>query len=174
MKDYSIAYAEVYSILETLGDKYKEKLPKKFIEYIKENRNKEYVVENITEDNISELTISRDALVILSLLNLNYWEEDDKEKARLLEIYKQNDEKKFGNYNSQDWLRDSTKKENNVVESNKPNIENEEVKQEVKEESEYSSKTKDDEFMIVVNENSIIYKVKKFIRKIINKWKKEK
>lgn len=174
MKDYSIAYAEVYSIIETLGDKYKEKIPKKFIEYIEENRNKEYVVDNITEDNISELTISRDALVILSLLNLNYWEEDDKEKARLLEIYKQNDEKKFGNYNSQDWLRDSTKKENNVVESNKTNIENEEVKQEVKEESEYSSKTKDDEFMIVVNENSIIYKVNKFIRKIINKWKKEK
>lgn len=165
MKDYSIAYAEVYSIIEKLGDRYKEKIPKKFIEYIDENRNKDYILENITEENISELIISRDALVILSLLNLNYWEEDDKEKARLLEIYKQNDEKKFGNYNNQDWLKNTSKIENNIEES--------ELKLE-QEEAKDSSKTKDDEFLIVVNENSIIYKVKKFIKKIINKWKKEK
>ena len=95
MKDYSIAYSEVYFVLEALGDTYKNKIPKRFVEFINENRKKDYIMEDITEENISDLSVSRDALVILSLLNLNYWEEDENEKARLLEIYKQNDEKKL-------------------------------------------------------------------------------
>lgn len=168
MKDYSIAYSEVYFVLEALGDTYKNKIPKRFVEFINENRKKDYIMEDITEENISDLSVSRDALVILSLLNLNYWEEDENEKARLLEIYKQNDEKKFGNYKEDDWLANSNKK-NDVEE---PKTEVIEEKEEVQ--STVTSKSKDDEFLIVVNENSIIYKVKKFIKKIINKWKKEK
>ncbi len=168
MKDYSIAYSEVYFVLEALGDTYKNKIPKRFVEFINENRKKDYIMEDITEENISDLSVSRDALVILSLLNLNYWEEDENEKARLLEIYKQNDEKKFGNYKEDDWLANSNKK-NDVEE---PKTEVIEEKEEVQ--STVTRKSKDDEFLIVVNENSIIYKVKKFIKKIINKWKKEK
>ena len=168
MKDYSIAYSEVYFVLEALGDTYKNKIPKRFVEFINENRKKDYIMEDITEENISDLSVSRDALVILSLLNLNYWEEDENEKARLLEIYKQNDEKKFGNYKENDWLANSNKK-NDVEE---PKTEVIEEKEEVQ--STVTSKSKNDEFLIVVNENSIIYKVKKFIKKIINKWKKEK
>ncbi len=167
MKDYSIAYSEVYFVLEALGDTYKNKIPKRFVEFINENRKKDYIMEDITEENISDLSVSRDALVILSLLNLNYWEEDENEKARLLEIYKQNDEKKFGNYKEDDWLANSNKK-NDVEE---PKTEVIEEKEEVQ--STVTRKNKDDEFLIVVNENSIIYKVKKFIKKIINKWKKE-
>lgn len=168
MKDYSIAYSEVYFVLEALGDTYKNKIPKRFVEFINENRKKDYIMEDITEENISDLSVSRDALVILSLLNLNYWEEDENEKARLLEIYKQNDEKKFGNYKEDDWLANSNKK-NDVEE---PKTEVIEEKEEVQ--STVTKKSKDDEYLIVVNENSIIYKVKKFIKKIINKWKKEK
>lgn len=168
MKDYSIAYSEVYFVLEALGDTYKNKIPKRFVEFINENRKKDYIMEDITEENISDLSVSRDALVILSLLNLNYWEEDENEKARLLEIYKQNDEKKFGNYKENDWLANSNKK-NDVEE---PKTEVIEEKEEIQ--STVTRKSKDDEFLIVVNENSIIYKVKKFIKNIINKWKKEK
>lgn len=168
MKDYSIAYSEVYFVLEALGDTYKNKIPKRFVEFINENRKKDYIMEDITEENISDLSVSRDALVILSLLNLNYWEEDENEKARLLEIYKQNDEKKFGNYKENDWLANSNKK----TDVEEPKTEVIEEKEEVQ--STVTRKSKDDEFLIVVNENSIIYKVKKFIKKIINKWKKEK
>ena len=168
MKDYSIAYSEVYFVLEALGDTYKNKIPKRFVEFINENRKKDYIMEDITEENISDLSVSRDALVILSLLNLNYWEEDENEKARLLEIYKQNDEKKFGNYKEDDWLANSNKK----IDVEEPKTEVIEEKAEVQ--STVTRKSKNDEFLIVVNENSIIYKVKKFIKKIINKWKKEK
>lgn len=162
MKDYGIAYSEVYFVLEALGDTYKNKIPKRFVEFINENRKKDYIMEEITEENISELSVSRDALVILSLLNLNYWEEDENEKARLLEIYKLNDEKKFGNYKDDDWL---SNKKNDI--EKQPVIEKEEITSNVE------SKRKEDEFLIVVNENSIMYKLKKFIKKIINKWKKE-
>ena len=71
MKDYSIAYSEVYFVLEALGDAYKNKIPKRFVEFINENRKKDYIMEDITEENISDLSVSRDALVILSLLNIN-------------------------------------------------------------------------------------------------------
>lgn len=168
MKDYSIAYSEVYFVLEALGDTYKNKIPKRFVEFINENRKKDYIMEDITEENISDLSVSRDALVILSLLNLNYWEEDENEKARLLEIYKQNDEKKFGNYKEDDWLANSSKK--NDVEEPKTEV----IEEKAEVQSTVTRKSKNDEFLIVVNENSIIYKVKKFIKKIINKWKKEK
>ena len=57
MKDYSIAYSEVYFVLEALGDTYKNKIPKRFVEFINENRKKDYIMEDITEENISDLSV---------------------------------------------------------------------------------------------------------------------
>ena len=61
---------------------------------------------------------------------------------------------------------------NKKIDVEEPKTEVIEEKEEVQ--STVTRKSKNDEFLIVVNENSIIYKVKKFIKKIINKWKKEK
>ena len=89
------------------------------------------------------LSISRDALIMLSFFNLKYWEEDESEKEKLSKIYEENNTSK-------------------VISEQPKKIEIEPEKYEEK---------KENKFMVVVDENSITYKIKKFIRKIIGKWR---
>lgn len=125
MNNLELACSEVYCILEILGDSYKKKLPKKLLEIINQNRKEDFSLE-ITEYNYENLNLSKDAIVFISLLNLKYWEEDEKEKLKLLEIYKRNEEKnqeKLNSYKNSDWLKNSNKNEeinyNQVAEDKK-------------------------------------------------------
>jgi len=93
MENMKLACSEVYCILEILGDSYKNKLPTKFLEFINQNRSLDYSL-NIDGEDYDNLNISKDALVLVSFLNLKYWVEDEEEKQRLIEIYKKNDEKR--------------------------------------------------------------------------------
>lgn len=89
------AYKEVSIILDLLGEEYKLKIPKPLLKLFNENQNINYCP-NINID------ISREALTIISILNLKYWETNDKEIKRLKEIYSQNQidyQKKMGLYN---------------------------------------------------------------------------
>lgn len=161
MESIETTYAEVYNILNVLGDKYKNKVPKKFIEFLDDNRNKDYSLK-IDEKNYESINISRDALTIISILNLNYWVESEDEKQALIEKYKKNDEEfqeKINRYKDIDWLK-SSHKENTETESNR--IENEKINQSVEVESSLQ----------VINENSIFYKIKCFIKNILSKWRK--
>ena len=144
MKDYSKAYSEVYYILETLGDAFKTKLPVKLLKLIEYNKKKDFAFEEMIDEETGLLSVSRDALIMLSVFNMNYWEEDETEKEKLTEIY-----------------------EENTVSSR---VINEQPKKIEIEPDKYEDK-KENKFMVVVDENSIMYKIKKFIRKIIGKWR---
>ena len=144
MKDYSKAYSEVYYILETLGDAFKTKLPVKLLKLIEYNKKKDFAFEEMIDEETGLLSVSRDALIMLSVFNMKYWEEDETEKEKLTEIY-----------------------EENTVSSR---VINEQPKKIEIEPDKYQDK-KENKFMVVVDENSIMYKIKKFIRKIIGKWR---
>ncbi len=144
MKDYSKAYSEVYYILETLGDAFKTKLPVKLLKLIEYNKKKDFAFEEMIDEETGLLSVSRDALIMLSVFNMKYWEEDETEKEKLTEIY-----------------------EENTVSSR---VINEQPKKIEIEPDKYEDK-KENKFMVVVDENSIMYKIKKFIRKIIGKWR---
>lgn len=144
MKDYSKAYSEVYYILETLGDAFKTKLPIKLLKLIEYNKKKDFAFEEMIDEETGLLSVSRDALIMLSVFNMKYWEEDETEKEKLTEIY-----------------------EENTVSSR---VINEQPKKIEIEPDKYEDK-KENKFMVVVDENSIMYKIKKFIRKIIGKWR---
>ena len=144
MKDYSKAYSEVYYILETLGDAFKTKLPVKLLKLIEYNKKKDFAFEEMIDEETGLLSVSRDALIMLSVFNIKYWEEDETEKEKLTEIY-----------------------EENTVSSR---VINEQPKKIEIEPDKYEDK-KENKFMVVVDENSIMYKIKKFIRKIIGKWR---
>lgn len=144
MKDYSKAYSEVYYILETLGDAFKTKLPVKLLKLIEYNKKKDFAFEEMIDEETGLLLVSRDALIMLSVFNMKYWEEDETEKEKLTEIY-----------------------EENTVSSR---VINEQPKKIEIEPDKYEDK-KENKFMVVVDENSIMYKIKKFIRKIIGKWR---
>ena len=85
------AYSEVYEILNLIDEAQRNKVPKELQEIFKtekDNNYKKYIDFNIPLENQN---LKRETLVIIALLNLEYWCEDENEKQRLLKIYKENE-----------------------------------------------------------------------------------
>lgn len=101
------AYAEVNQILDILGEKYKCKIPEKVLKLFNEKQNPNYKINIKQQMKLNkELKISRNALTIISILNLKYWANSD-EKKRLQETYKQNElefQNKISEYKNDKWL----------------------------------------------------------------------
>ncbi len=136
------AYKEVGQILNLLGNDYKAKVPSSLLALFEQN---------VEEKNVSDLyeeiknkKVSRDALIILSILNAKYWANEE-EKQELKAAYDKNEEeyqRKINSYQRKDWL----KKERN--------------KEKIEEVS-----------LVVVQENSIWTKIKNFLKNLIPKRK---
>ena len=114
------AYAEVNQIIELLGEEYKAQIPQKILNLFNEKQNINYRT-NISKDiPIDKMEVSRTALIIISILNLKYWEKDETKKAELKSIYDENERKfqeKINVYKQSDWLK--TEKNEIVQEENK-------------------------------------------------------
>ena len=101
------SYTEVSYILDILGEEYKNKLPEKILKLIYTNKNDDYKINlnfDITKNNIN---ISRNALIIISILNLKYWEYDELKKDKLKNLYAKNEkiyQNKINNYKNDNWL----------------------------------------------------------------------
>ena len=100
-KKEEVLYKEAYTILETLGDNYINKLPKDLYEFI---RNESEKYDRFILDKTKKISnqISEDTIAFIAYLNLNYWCTEN-EKNELIKIYKENDlkeeEKKKEKYN---------------------------------------------------------------------------
>lgn len=132
------SYTEVSYILDMLGTPYKNKLPTKILDLIYKNKNSNY--------EFDKTNISRNALIIISILNLKYWENNEDEKIKLKKIYARNEkiyQDKINEYKNENWLKKDKKTEK---------IE------EVKETS-----------LSIIEDKSIWNKIKKFIKNIFNK-----
>lgn len=105
-----IAYAEVSQVVETLGNDYKNKIPRTILKVIEEKKDNNHKI-NVTDDNLSRV-----ALIIISILNLKYWEKDENQINFLKEKYYENERKYqelINAYKKPDWL----KKDNNNFEN---------------------------------------------------------
>ncbi len=134
----SNSYTEVSYILDILGATYKNKLPTKILDLIYKNRNSNY--------EFDEKNISRNTLIIISILNLKYWENNEDEKIKLKKLYARNEKNyqdKINEYKKEDWLKKDKKTEKMEA---------------VKEMS-----------LTVTKDKSIWNKIKKFIKNIFNK-----
>ena len=105
------AYAEVNQVLEILGKKYKNKIPRKLLKLFKEQENEEYrrILEKTKK--VENLQLSRDTLTIISILNLKYWETDEEKIKQLKQQYMKNEQKyqetlRIGRENG--WLQINT------------------------------------------------------------------
>lgn len=88
-KNIPTAYAEVLAILDALGDSYKSKIPKEILDNLESMKDKTC---KITYDrNDTNPDLSREALALIAWLNMEYWCEDEEEKARLKEAYDRNE-----------------------------------------------------------------------------------
>ena len=136
------AYKEVGQILNLLGNDYKTKVPSSLLALFEQNMEDKNVSDLYEE--IKNNKVSRDALIILSILNAKYWANEE-EKQELKAAYDKNEEeyqRKINSYQRKDWL----KKERN--------------KEKIEEVS-----------LVVVQENSIWTKIKNFLKNLIPKRK---
>ncbi len=119
-------YSEVYGILEALGEKYINKLPKDLYELIKSSKSSSYSPKYNIDILSQDKTIKRESISMLALFHLNYWCETEEEKQELKELFKKNEEKnlalKRANYNLSNVLK---KEEEKVVEVSLVKVEKE-------------------------------------------------
>lgn len=94
------AYAEVDEILGIIEDSFLNKIPKKLRDFFKSAKDKNYSKKIDTNRAIEEQSLLSETLAIIAFLNLKYWCEDEKEKERLIKIYKEN-ENKIGEFINQ-------------------------------------------------------------------------
>lgn len=94
MDNSSLAYSEVCTILNMLEDEYKERVPKNVMDFFEEERDKEY--NPIIDVNIplEKQNLKRKTLVLLAILNLNYWCDSEEEKQEILDSFAKNEELK--------------------------------------------------------------------------------
>lgn len=103
-----VVYSEVYEIVNQLEDDLVNKIPQKLIEFFDEERDKNYSPKIDINIPLNKQKINRNTMILLTILNLNYWCETKEEKQELLKILKENEEKvklrgrqlKEGNFNN--------------------------------------------------------------------------
>lgn len=78
--DNMLAYAEVDEILNLLEEEYANKIPEKVRNFFREEKMKDYKPEINVEIPLIEQNLKRETMVLLAILNLNYWCESEEEK----------------------------------------------------------------------------------------------
>ena len=112
-------YTEIDNFIELLDEYNKNKIPIKLRELFKIEKDKHYIKNINPNKPIDEQNLKEETLALIEMLNLQYWCEDEKEKARLKQVYL-NNEKKYQEgliekYNSDDIFK--KKKENKLEET---------------------------------------------------------
>lgn len=92
--DTMMAYSEVYEILNLLDKDYKEKVPDKVRTFFEEERLKDYKPEIDTDTPLIDQNLKRETIVLLAILNLNYWCETPEEKQEILDELSNNEKEK--------------------------------------------------------------------------------
>lgn len=89
-----LAYAEIDEILNLLEDEYKEKVPLKVRNFFKEEKMIDYKPKIDINKPLIEQNLKRETIVLLAILNLNYWCDSEEEKQELLNELAENEKEK--------------------------------------------------------------------------------
>ena len=92
--DTLMAYSEVYEILNLLEEEYKEKVPNRIRTFFEEERLKDYKPEIDTDVPLIEQNLKRETIVLLAILNLNYWCDTPEEKQEVLDEFSKNEKER--------------------------------------------------------------------------------
>ena len=82
--ELSIAYAEVYEILSFMEPKYIDKIPLKLMELFREEKLKDYKPNIEPTIPLDEQKLQKKTLIILAMLNIKLYSENDKRKEEEL------------------------------------------------------------------------------------------
>lgn len=89
---YIKAYTEVNCLLEYLPQSYIDKLPKKLIELIKKQSDKQYYISIDTNKSLLEQNFSKKTKDLIAVIKYNYWSTDE-ERQQLKKIFYENENK---------------------------------------------------------------------------------
>ena len=92
--DNMLAYAEVHKILNLLEDEYIYKVPEKVRKFFEEERMKEYEPDIKIDIPLSEQNLKRETMVLLAILNINYWCDNEEEKQSFINELAENEKEK--------------------------------------------------------------------------------
>ena len=92
--DTMMAYSEVYKILNLLDEEYKERVPAKVRAFFEEERLKDYEPAINADLPLTEQNLKRETIVLLAILNLNYWCDTPEEKQEILDELSNNEKEK--------------------------------------------------------------------------------
>ena len=112
MVDYNKRLTEVDEVLNYLSEEDLLKIPEDVRQVIKDNKDKEYVWKYDASKKLKEQNLSRDTIIILSYLNMEYLL-NEKQKQYMQELHEFNErkleEEKSKLYNSDDILKNKHK-----------------------------------------------------------------
>lgn len=87
------SYSEICEILKYLPQEYVKKVPSKLIELFKSQKQENYIV-NIDKSNpLDKNSVSKKTMVIIAMLNYQYWCPNKKQKDNLFKTYSSNNKK---------------------------------------------------------------------------------
>ena len=115
--DTMMAYSEVYKILNLLDEEYKERVPAKVRAFFEEERLKDYEPAINADVPLTEQNLKRETIVLLAILNLNYWCGTPEEKQEVLDELANNEKEKqelLDKYNPDILFKN---KQNDVIEN---------------------------------------------------------
>ena len=126
--DNMLAYAEVHKILSLLENEYVEKVPEKVKKFFEEERMKDYEPDIKVDIPLTEQNLKRETMVLLAILNLNYWCSSEEEKRSFLNELAENEKEKKEleeRYNPDNLFKNRAKNSNtnNLYEENLQMIE---------------------------------------------------
>ena len=84
-----ISFSEVYEIILHMDKKISQKIPDKFINFIKQNKKEDYKTNIDYSKNINEQELQRGTRIILSIIYRDYLCEDEKKKKLMQEDNKE-------------------------------------------------------------------------------------
>lgn len=120
MVDYNKRLVEVDEILNYLSEEDLLKIPEEVRNTIKENKDKEYVWKYDVSKELKEQNLSRDTIILLSYLNMEYLlnEEQKKYMQQLHELNeKKLEELKTEKYSVDDLFKKKKKEETQITEN---------------------------------------------------------
>jgi len=118
MEEENKRFVEVYEILKQMPTESVMKIPENIRNYIRDNRDEEYIWNYDKTKDFKEQDINEDTLVMLAYLNTEYML-DEKQKKLMKQIYKINQQKlekeKGEKYNPDSLFKKSKNKEEKEI-----------------------------------------------------------
>ncbi len=141
---YKNSFKEVYDILENTEKELVDKIPKKFMDFLKSNMNKDYKTDIKKDEKISNQKLLSETEAILTLIYKSYWATDEEKKKLAIKEKKELLEKEN---NREEYIKkdiyETFEKRKNTNKNNENSLEN----------------------------NLIVIEKESFIKKILNKIK---